>query len=141
MGQRAPLFRQHGQRRVVAHRADSFLAVLDHRVEHGVEVFQCKAGGDLAAVQLFTEQRPRLRARRNQRLELDDVFQPALVVVLAGQGVDDFAFREEAAFFQVDGDHAAGRDVDAAGDAVFGNAGHAGFGTDDQQAVIGFGDA
>ncbi len=141
VSQRPPLVRQHGQGCIVAHRADGFLAVLDHGVEHGVEILDRKAGGDLAALQVLAEQLARFRSGRDQRLELDHVLDPAGVVVLGGQGVEDFILLVEAAFVEVDGDHAARRDVQAAQHAVLGDAGHAGFGADDHQAVVRFGDA
>ncbi len=135
------MFGKYGQWRIVAHRTDGLLAVLDHGVEHRVEVFQGKAGGDLAALQFLAEQDARFRARGDQRLKLDHVFQPAAIVLAVGQLVEDFAFGVEPALFQVDGDHPARRDVIAVRDAVLGDAGHAGFGADNQQPVAGFGDA
>ena len=39
MRQRPVLLGQHGERRVVAHRAHGFLAVLDHRMKDELEIF------------------------------------------------------------------------------------------------------
>ncbi len=141
MGDRAPLFGKYGERCIVAHRANGFLAVLDHGVEDRVEIFQRETGGDLTAVQLFTVIGAWFRSRHDQRFQLDHVFQPARIVVLGRQGVDNFIFAVKFAALEIDRDHATGRDVDAARNAFFGHAGHAGFRTDDQQSVLGFGDA
>ncbi len=51
MRQRPVLIGEHGERRVVAHRADGFLAVFHHRMKDQFEVFQREARGDLAAAQ------------------------------------------------------------------------------------------
>ncbi len=141
VGERPPLLTEHGQRRIVAHGTKRFLAVLDHGVEHGIEVFEREAGGDLATLQVLAEEDARLGARRDQGFQLDHVFQPAAIVLAAGELVEDFAFGVELALVEVDGNHAAGRDVAAMRDAVLGDAGHAGFRADDEQAVARFGDA
>ena len=43
---------QHRERRVVAHRADGFLAVLDHGMEDHLEILDRPADRELAAAQL-----------------------------------------------------------------------------------------
>ncbi len=139
--QRPVLVRQHRKRRVVAHRADGFLAVLDHGREHHLQVLQRHAGGDLTAQQLLALVHARLRARADLLVQRDHVAEPLRIGVALGQQVDDLAFLVELALQQVDREHAAGRDVLLARDAGLGHAGHAGFRTHDDQAVLGVGHA
>ncbi len=141
MAERPVLFRQHGQGRVVAHRADGFLAVLDHRGQDHFQVFQREAGGGLAAGQFLAAVLARLGAGADLLFEIDHVAQPVGIGVAAGQFVDDVVFAVELAAHQVDGDHPARRDRQLAGDAALVDAAHAGFRAHDHQAVVGIGHA
>ena len=49
MVQAAIVVGEHRERRVVAHGDDGFLGLLDHRLEHQLEIFQRKPRGHLAA--------------------------------------------------------------------------------------------
>ena len=68
MVQAAILVGQHGDRRVVAHRADGFLRVLHHRVQDQFQLLQREADRELAAAQ-----RLGIEAHRLRRVGFDDV--------------------------------------------------------------------
>ena len=53
MVQAAIMVGQHGERRVVAHRADRFLGVLDHRMQDQLEILEVQPKATLAAAQLL----------------------------------------------------------------------------------------
>src|SRR3546814_8149208 len=50
----ARLVRDDGERRVVAHRPDRFLRILDHRRQDQLHILHGQAGGDLTAEQFLT---------------------------------------------------------------------------------------
>ena len=62
--ERPVLLGEHGQRRVVAHRADRFLCLLDHRVEHQLQILHGDADGELAASQPLAVEQGRLASAR-----------------------------------------------------------------------------
>ncbi len=68
MMQSAVALRQHGERRVVAHRADRLLRVFHHRVQQHFLLFHGEANGDLAAAQQLG-----VVDDRFDRVGLDDV--------------------------------------------------------------------
>ncbi len=111
MRQRPVFFGEDGQRRVVAHRANGLLAVLDHRMKDQLEVFDRKSGGDLASAQLVLREQARLGARPDHRLQVDDVLRPFLIGVLACEPVLDGAVFVEAAFLQIERNHLPGTDA------------------------------
>ena len=141
VAERAVAVGQHRQRRVVAHRADGLLGLLDHRGEDQLHVFQRHAGGGLAAGQFLAGVLAGFGTGADHRFQFDHVGQPVGVGLGGGQGVDDVLFAVETAFGQVDGDHPAGGDVGLFGDAAVGQAEHAGLRAQGHQAVIGVGHA
>ena len=109
--------RQHGERRVVAHRADGFLAVLHHRMKDQLEIFERRSGGDLAAAQFVRgRSSARLGPGADDRLQLDDLLRPFLVGMFVREFVLDRAVFVEAAFREIDRDHLAGTDAALAHD-------------------------
>jgi hypothetical protein len=97
VAERTVLFRQHGQGRVVAHRADGFLALLDHGRQDHFQVLEAEAGGGLAAGQFLAAVLARLGAGADLLFEIDHVAQPVGIGVAAGQFVDDVVFAVELA--------------------------------------------
>ncbi len=130
---------QHGQRRVVAHRADDFLACRGHGFQDELVVFLGPAEGLLAVQQRYG----RLRgdgglARGRQRFQLDlQAFDPLAVRTAVGQLQLDLGVVDDAALFQVDQEHLAGLQAPLLDDAVFGDRERAGFRGQDDHVVIG----
>ncbi|MNI10564.1 hypothetical protein D3C73_636810 [compost metagenome] len=130
---------QHGQRGVVAHRADHFLARGRHGFQDELVVFLGPAEGLLAVQQ----RHGRLRgngglARRGQRFQLDlQALDPLAVRAAVGQLQLDFGVVDDAALFQVDQEHLARLQAPLLDDAVFRNRQRAGFGRQDDHVVIG----
>ncbi len=135
--QAAILVRQHRQRRVVAHRADGFLAVLGHGLEDQLHVFHRQIETGLAAGQRLARDGGGLGAVADQAVELGGLFQPVFIGLLGRQHVLQLAVLEEAAGLEVDGDHLARADAALLDHGALGDADHAGLGTDDQQSVGG----
>ena len=74
----APItLRQHGDRRVITHRADGFLRILHHRMEQHLLLLQCEADCNLAAAQGFGVVDDRLDGvGLDDVVDDDDVFGP-----------------------------------------------------------------
>ena len=142
MVQAAIMVGQHRQRRVVAHGADRFLAFLDHGLKDQLHVLHGQAIGKLAALEFLGRQFHRLgRAGLDQAVQLGDVLGPLAIGLAGGQHVLEFGVAVQAAGLQVHGDGLAGSDAALFHHVGLGHLDHAGFGTDDQQAVLGDGDA
>ncbi|MNU94222.1 hypothetical protein D3C71_841800 [compost metagenome] len=130
---------QHGQRGVVAHRTDDFLARGGHGFQDELEVFLGPAEGLLAVQQGHG----RLRghgdlARRGQRFQLDlQAFDPLAVRPAVRKLQLDLGVVDDAALFQVDQEHLARLQAPLLDDAVFGDRQRAGFGRQDDHVVIG----
>ena len=135
MRQRAIAIGQHGERRVVAHRTDGFLAVFDHRVKDLLEVFDRVARRSLAPAQhILVEQAP-LGSAPDDRFQFDDLLRPFFVGIFAGETVLDLAILVEAAFLKIDRDHLTGADAPLADHLGFVEHDHAGFGTDEDKSI------
>src|SRR5258708_32526149 len=104
----AILVRKHGERRVVAHRADGFLALLDHRLEDELELLEAPADGGLAAAQLVARELHRLALLLDELIDDRDVRRPFAVRARAGAEIPHLAIQEEPAGDQGDADHPAG---------------------------------
>ena len=123
--QRRRLVGEHGQREVVAHRADRLLPFARHRGEQHPQVLLAVAEGALARVQRLVGDRDLVRAR--QVGEVHRVARDPLAVGAArGDRALDLAVLDDAAALQVDQEqlaglqasqapHALGRDVEQAG--------------------------
>jgi hypothetical protein len=150
--ERLVLGREHGQRAVVAHRADAFLAVLCHRRHQELDVFLGHAEGLLAV-----QQRGRDAFHRGDRGFLDhglgvdlagdrlhhviETDAQVLDPLLVGLGVGEVGFQllvvDHAALLEVDQEHLARLQAPLAHDLAVGHRQHAGFGTHDDEIVIG----
>ncbi len=129
-----------GERRVVAHRADRFLARLDHRRQDQLHVLHRQPGGDLAPRQ-FGPRIARDRVARGgrqvlQRVELAD---HRRIVGLAGDAVLHRAIVEDHALREIDRDHLPRPEPPLGDDAALGHRHHAALRADDQQTVVGAG--
>ncbi len=128
---------QRRDRRVVAHRADRFLAGGPHRRHQDLEVFLGVAEGLLAIEQREVRQR-RPGVGRRQLLELDQrVLQPLLVGVAAGELGLDLLVGNEAAFLEVDEEHLAGLQAPLGDDLAFRDLQHAHLRRHDDAVVAG----
>ena len=136
--QRLVLVRQHGQRAVVAHGADAFLAVLGHGGQQELDVFLREAEGLLALEQ---RQAGGLGAGMGITAHAAQLDAQVLDPLLVGLGVDDVGLElvvlDQAALLQVDQQHLAGLQAPLAHDGAVGHGQHAGLGSQDDQVVIG----
>ena len=127
---------QHRERRVVAHRADSLLGVLDHGMEDRLEVLDRPARRELAAAQFVG--REVLGGRRvlaDQRIELDRALGPARIVVRRRQHVLQLAVLVDPGLVHIDGQHLAGAEAALLDDLGLVLRHHAGLGAGDQQVL------
>jgi hypothetical protein len=133
--ERLVLVGQHGQRAVVAHRADAFFAVDGHGRQQELDVFLRVAEGLLAVQQRLLEGRRAgvgrhvVQRRGRSRSTGGRAWRWRLVLQLLV--VDD------AALLQVDQEHLARLQAPLLDDLVLGDGQHAGFGGHDHQVVVG----
>ncbi len=127
---------EHRERRVVAHRAHGFLAVLDHGMEDHFQILDRPAGRELPAAQLV---RLEMLGGRgfllDQRVQLDGARRPAGVVVRLRQHVLQLAVLVEQRLVHIDGQHLAGTQPALLDDLGIVLRHHAGLGTGDQKRV------
>lgn len=130
--------RQHGQRGIVAHRADHFLAGRGHGLQDELVVFLGPAEGLLAVQQRDGRLRGHMGlARGRQRFQLDlQTLDPLAVRAAVGQLQLDLGVVDDAALFQVDQEHLAGLQAPLLDDAVFGDGQRAGLGGQDHHVVV-----
>ena len=135
--EQARLIGEHGERRVVAHRADGFDAILGHRHENDALVFVGVAEGDLALEQRDVVGLVVLRCL-GQVAEVHEMLVEPLAV---GTGVADlvleFFVGDDPALRSVHEKHLAGLDAAFFDDLFGGNRQHAGLGSDDDKTVLG----
>ena len=132
--------RQDGQRRIVAHRADGFLARGGHGLKDELVVFLRPAEGLLAV-----EQRERgavgadgdIRGR-GQRIELHaQAFDPLAVGVRVGKLRLDLGIVDDATLLKIDQQHLAWLQAPFLDDAAFRDGQRARFGGHDHHVVVG----
>ncbi len=135
------LLREHGDRRVGAHRADRIVAVLRHRFEVELQVFLRVAEGLLAVEQrggVVGQRRRRRIGRLRQGFELElRRLQPFLVRVFGGERALDFLVVDDAALLDVDQQHLAGLQPPLLDDALLRDRQHAHFRRHDDVIVVG----
>jgi len=90
MRQRPIAFGQYRNRRVIAHRANRFLAVLDHRPQDQIQRLKVVSGRALSAQQFFALVQPLFRTRTDLRFQLDDVSEPFRIGMLICEQVENF---------------------------------------------------
>ncbi len=126
------------ERRVVAHRADGFLGILDHGGEDELHILHRQAGGNLAAQQFGAVEDGQGRsAAPGQVGHGAETLDPRGIVVRARDPVLDRAILVERALVEIDRDHLAGAEAALLADARLGQQHHAAFGADDEQIVGG----
>ena len=134
--ERLVLVREHGERRVVAHRADAFLAGLRHRAHQELDVFLGVAEGLLAIEQAFLE--GGLRRALRQVLELDaDAVDPLPVRLGRRELVLQLLVVDDPALLEVDQEHLARLQAPLLDDPVLGDRQHARLRRHHDQAVVG----
>ena len=127
---------QHGDRRVVTHAADGLGAVLHHRVQDHLQLFQRGAHGQLAAAQLGRVVHDRLRRIGfDDAVKLSDAPGPGAEVLPGGQHVLQLAIEVEPGFVQIDADALARPNPALGHDLGFRELHHARLGPHDQQVV------
>ena len=134
--QRLVLVRQHGQRRIVAHRAGAFFAHGGHRAHQELDVFLRGAEGLLAVEQALLEAADLALCR--DRIEADaHGLDPLAVGLGEGELVLQLLVVDDAALLEIDQEHLARLQAPFAHDAVLGNRQHTGFAGHDHQVVVG----
>ena len=136
MMQTAILLGQNGQRGVIAHGADGFLAILRHRLDDQLQVFQRPAGRKLPLTQFLTVKAADLFGAGNLTAQIDSIFDPLVEGLGIRQPVFQFAVEIKPALLQIDTDHLAGADPTFAYNLHFINRHHAGFRADNQHVVL-----
>ncbi len=135
------LVREHGERRIGAHRADGIVALARHRLEEELHVLLGVAEG-----LLVVEQRGRVVAQAGLRrlgafrqfLQLDlGLAQPFLVRMLDGERLLDLAVLDDAALLEVDQQHLAGLEPPFADDLLVRDRQHAGLRRHHHDIVVG----
>ena len=106
MAERARILADDAERRVVAHRADRLLRILDHRRQDQLHILHGHPGGDLAAAQLGRVKGGRgfVGIGSGQRLELGKVRDQRSIILSAGDAVLDLPVVIEPRFTQIDRD-------------------------------------
>ena len=145
--QQLRLARQHGERRVGAHRADRIVAVLRHRLEEELDVLLRVAERLLLVQQRGQVVRPRRRHLRHRRRRLRRLrqllelhlrrLQPLGIRMLARELLLHLGIVDDAAFLQVDQQHLAGLQPPLADDVLLRHRQHAGLGRHDHVVVVG----
>ncbi len=137
MAQRAILAGKNRWRGIIAHRGDHFLAVLGHRREHLLKLFDAIACCDLALAELAAREQRLFWHIAHQRVEIDNLLDPIAERLGSGELVLDFGVAIKAAVFHIDGDHLAGAKCALLDHGGFVDRDHARLGTSNQQALAG----
>ena len=136
--QRLVLARQHGERRIVAHRPDGFLSLLRHRAEDEFQVLLGIAEG-LLAVQHRHLAAFRDLCGRRQVVQLDtDAVDPGLVGLDLGERVLQLLVVDDAPGLDVDQKHLAGLQAPLFDDFLFRDREDPGFGRHHHHVVAGY---
>ena len=128
---------EHGERRIVAHRAGRFLAVLHHGMEHQLQLLHGVAHHALAPAKLVAREKPRLGPSADEGAAVHHVADPLRVGPGVGQHVLDLEVVIEAALGKIDGDHLPGAEPAAFHDVLGRDRDHAGLRADHEHAVGG----
>ena len=140
MVQAAVFFREHGERRVVAHGAGGFLCVFDHGVQQQFELLQREANGELAAAQGERVQAHGLGGVGfHDMIDDGDTLHPVAEILAGGEHVLHFGIVVKFRGIEVHADGLAGADMAFFDDFILIQLHHAGFRADDEHAVPGDG--
>ena len=138
MVQTAMLARQHGKRRVVAHRAHGFLRVFHHRMQDDFQLFQRGANRHLTTAQRLALIRHRLRrVGLDDLIDLGDRLGPFAEGLTGGQHVLHLIVGVEARGIEIDADALARTHAALLDNFAFVDLDHAGFRADDEHAALG----
>src|SRR5690349_13741958 len=108
MVQAAILARQHGERRVVAHRAHRLFRLFRHWLQDQLEILKAPAERRLPPAQLVASELRRLAATRaDQTVEHDDVLDPLAVGPRRRQPILDLLVAVKTPIGEIDADHLA----------------------------------
>ena len=130
----------HRERRVVAHRADRFLAIERHRIEDQLHILVGHASRGQAAVELIVvERRICGHVDLGQVVAVAEASDQRTVIGLARDPRLELGIAQQAARLQIDRDHLARAQTSLLGHPVLFQRNHPAFGTDHQQAIIGAG--
>ena len=136
--QRLVFVRQDGQRAVVAHGAQGFLAVRGHGSDKELDVFLGKTKSLLAVKQTQVGGGGSAGRLADHVIELDaQVLNPLLVGLAVGQARLQLLVVDHAALFQINQEHLAGLQAPFANDFVLRHGQHAGLRAHDHQVVVG----
>ena len=135
MRQRAILFGQNRNRGVIAHRGDHFLAVLGHRGQDLLQLFDRIAGRDLALAQLGPGEGFGFRHVAQHRVQVHDLFDPFAIRLACGQFILHGGVVIKLALFGIDGNHLPRPKRAFFTDGRFIDRHHARFGPGNQQAI------
>ena len=127
--------RQHGQRRVGAHRAERLLAVGGHRAEQQPQIFVRVAEELLPLDDRLVAGRRQVR-RRVQVLDVDQVREPVLVRLRRRQLPLDLLVRDDPSLRRVDEEDPAGMEALLEDDVLGGDVEHADLRRHDDQVVL-----
>ena len=131
------LVREHGERGVIAHRAQRFDAVARHRQDQHALVFERITKRYLALAQRVRIGRGHL-GRRRQVVHVNDVLvEPLPVRPLGDQGLLDLLVFDDAALRRIHHEHAAGLEPAFLHDVTGGNIEHTRFRGHHHKAVLG----
>ena len=108
MAERAILLGQHRRRRVIAHRRKRLLAVLRHRGEDLLQLFNRITRRNLTAAQFVAAEQRLFRHFRQRCVQFDDLADPIAKRQRLGQLVLDAGILEQLALFHVHRDHLTG---------------------------------
>ncbi len=126
------------ERRVVAHRSDRFLGVLDHGAEDQFHILHRQPGGDLTAEQFLTIPRGQARlAALGQVGHRAETLDARGIVGGVGDLVLDREIFIKRAVVEIDRNHLAGAKAALLAHARFGQQHHPAFGPDDEEIVGG----
>ncbi len=139
--QPAIMIGQHGNRRVVAHGANRFLGILDHRMQDQLHILHGLAIGGLAPTQFSAVHFLHIEFCRlgDEVIEFGNALDPFTIGLAGSKLVLQLPVVPEFAFGEVDRDHLAGTDAALLLDLGFIHFDHAGLGADNQQAIAGDG--
>ena len=142
MADSARLVGNDRERRVVPHGADRFLRILDHGGKDQLHILQRHIGRDLATGQLgaVIDRTPILFGRR-QAVHRAEAFHQFAIGTLRRDPVLDLAVVVDDAFVQIDREHLARTHAALVHHGRFRHDHHPGLGPDDQQIVVGPGEA
>ena len=134
--QAAILFRQHGDRCIIAHGPHSLIGVFHHGVQDGFQFFQGIANRKLAAAQILTGQIGAfIGFRLHNFINARGAFGP-LAEGLAGRNqILQRRVFEKATVIQINADGLAGTNTALLHNAVFGQLHHAGLRPNNQHAI------